>query len=132
MQRGSSLRSHHIGERRGSWFASASAASTQLSSEFDQSQKQSAALAEDASDNSTRAARAEERFLIRANPSPQSTPRMGGRKKGRSQHDDKIPAAGHKKTTGPTEGAAWRGRLEGEAAMRNGCGKVGEERVQVW
>lgn len=89
MQRGSSLRSHHIGARRGSSLASASGDSTQLSSEFDQSHKQSAALAEDANDISNRAARAEKRFLIRANPNPQSTPQVGGRKKGRSQADDK-------------------------------------------
>jgi len=67
MQRGSSLRSHHIGGSLGS--SRASIVSTQVSIDNDRSQEQSAASAEDAGSNMTVAtARAGKRFLIEASP----------------------------------------------------------------
>lgn len=79
MQRGSSLRSHHIGGSLGS--SRASIVSMQVSIEDERSHKQSAASAEDAGSSMIVAtARAGKRFLMKADPSPQSTARGTGRK----------------------------------------------------
>lgn len=83
MQRGSSLRSHHIGGSLGSSLAStrASIVSMQVSIDDERSHEQSAASAEDAGSNIiVVTARAGKRFLMEANPNPQSTARGSGRK----------------------------------------------------
>ncbi len=79
MQRGSSLRSHHIGGSLGSSLASI--VSMQVSIDDERSHEQSAASAEDAGSNIIMVtARAGKRFLMEANPNPQSTARDSGRK----------------------------------------------------
>jgi hypothetical protein len=79
MQRGSLLRSHHIGGSRGS--SRASIVSTQVSIDDERSHQQSAASAEDAGDKIIAAtAIAGKRVFIGTNPNPQSTARETSRK----------------------------------------------------